>query len=114
MPIATAAGIIAGAEVDPTFYVGAGKLVNSKMCVEAFAHGVDACYTARGFMFALGCIQVMSCNNNDCPTSISTQDPRRQRGLNIENKSNRVANYAVNLHNGIMQLLAATLEKIII
>jgi glutamate synthase domain-containing protein 2 len=56
--------------------------------------GADFCVSARGFMFALGCIQALQCNRNTCPTGITTHDPKLQRGLVPEDKANRVASYA--------------------
>jgi glutamate synthase domain-containing protein 2 len=59
--------------------------------------GADFVNSARGFMFALGCIQAMRCNKNTCPTGITTQNPKLQRGLVVMDKAERVANYARNL-----------------
>ena len=50
--------------------------------------------SARGFMFALGCIQALKCNKNSCPTGITTHDPRFQKGLVVTDKDKRVAAYA--------------------
>ena len=55
----------------------------------------------RGFMFALGCIQSLSCANNDCPAGIATQDPRLRKGLFVENKLERVFNY----HHAVIKRL---------
>ena len=63
----------------------------------ALCAGADAVNSARGFMFALGCIQAMKCNKNTCPTGITTHDPRFHKGLDPKDKSVRVANYAQNL-----------------
>lgn len=59
--------------------------------------GADFCVTARGFMFALGCIQALQCNKNTCPTGITTHDKKLQGGLVVEQKVDRVANYAKNM-----------------
>jgi hypothetical protein len=58
-----------------------------------FALGADWCNSARGFMFALGCIQSQSCHTDKCPTGVTTQDPRRQRALDVADKSARVYNF---------------------
>jgi hypothetical protein len=50
------------------------------------AAGADFVTSARGFMFALGCIQALKCNKNTCPTGITTHDPRLQKGLVVEEK----------------------------
>ena len=59
--------------------------------------GADFVVSARGFMFALGCIQALQCNKNTCPTGITTHNKKLQRGLNPEDKAVRVANYAKNM-----------------
>ncbi|MDA0963097.1 MAG: FMN-binding glutamate synthase family protein, partial [Proteobacteria bacterium] len=74
--------------------VAAGKLVNPGDVAWAIAAGADFVTSARGFMFALGCIQALRCNRNTCPTGIATHDPRLQKGLVMEEKWKRVANYA--------------------
>ena len=59
--------------------------------------GSDFVVSARGFMFALGCIQALQCNKNTCPTGITTHDEKLQYGLDPTNKAERVANYAKNM-----------------
>ena len=66
------------------------KLISAGKQITAMALGADACYTARGFMFALGCIQALKCNNNTCPVGITTHDKSLQKGLVIAKKSQRV------------------------
>jgi glutamate synthase domain-containing protein 2 len=63
----------------------------------ALCVGADFVTSARGFMFALGCIQALQCNKNTCPTGITTHNPRLQRGLNPEDKAVRVGNYIENM-----------------
>ncbi|MEX3017748.1 FMN-binding glutamate synthase family protein [Gymnodinialimonas hymeniacidonis] len=77
--------------------VASGKLVNPGDVAWALAAGADFVVSARGFMFALGCIQALKCHKNTCPTGITTHDPRFQEGLVVEDKDMRVANYAKNL-----------------
>ncbi len=74
--------------------VAAGKLVTSARAAWALCVGADFVNTARGFMLALGCIQAMRCHTNTCPTGITTHNKRLQRGLVVEDKYLRVANYA--------------------
>ncbi|MCG3203139.1 MAG: hypothetical protein NFCOHLIN_03058 [Gammaproteobacteria bacterium] len=74
--------------------VASGKLVTPADVAWALCMGADFCVSARGFMFALGCIQALQCNRNTCPTGITTHDHKRQRGLDPGDKSRRVANYA--------------------
>jgi len=74
--------------------VASGKLVNPGDVAWALCAGADFVTSARGFMFALGCIQALKCNKNTCPTGITTHDPRYQKGLVVEDKYARVARYA--------------------
>ncbi|ASP38681.1 FMN-binding glutamate synthase family protein [Bacterioplanes sanyensis] len=73
--------------------VASGKLINPDKVAWALCVGADFVVSARGFMFALGCIQALQCNKNSCPTGITTHDPKLQRGLVEADKSVRVANY---------------------
>jgi len=73
--------------------VASGKLVTPAKAAWALCTGADFINTARGFMFSLGCIQAMRCHNNTCPTGITTHNKRLQRGLVVEEKFQRVANY---------------------
>ncbi|MFU8849271.1 MAG: glutamate synthase-related protein [Opitutales bacterium] len=85
-----------------------GKLIEAgRQCI-AFALGADACYSARGFMLALGCIQARECGNNTCPVGITTQDAKLQAGLIVENKARRVANYVNNTLHELDELVTAT------
>ena len=81
--------------------VASGKLVTSAKAAWALCVGADFVNTARGFMFSLGCIQAMRCHNNTCPTGITTHNKRLQRGLVVEEKYLRVANYAINMNKEI-------------
>ncbi|MFZ5593172.1 MAG: FMN-binding glutamate synthase family protein [Pseudomonadota bacterium] len=74
--------------------IASGKLVTSARIAWALCLGADFTVTARGFMFALGCIQSLQCHQNTCPTGITTHNPKLQRGLVVEDKAMRVANYA--------------------
>lgn len=77
--------------------IASGKLINPSMVAWAIAAGADFCVSARGYMFALGCIQALQCNKNTCPTGVTTHNPRLQRGLIPEEKSHRVAHFHNNL-----------------
>ena len=74
--------------------IASGKLVNPGDVAWAMCAGADFVTSARGFMFSLGCIQALKCNKNTCPTGITTHDPRFQKGLVVEEKFERVAQYA--------------------
>src|SRR5690606_9671990 len=51
----------------------------------------DWCNSARGFMFAVGCIQAQQCHTGHCPTGVTSQDPSRSRAVVVNDKSQRVA-----------------------
>ena len=70
-----------------------GKIISAFDIARAIALGADWCNSARGFMFALGCIQSRSCHTDTCPTGVATQDPNRQRALVVPDKATRVANF---------------------
>ena len=71
----------------------AGKVVSAFDIARLMALGADWCNSARGFMFALGCIQAQHCHTGHCPTGVTTQDPVRQRALVVPDKSDRVYNF---------------------
>jgi len=73
--------------------IATGKLITPAEVAWAFCAGADFVSSARGFMFALGCIQALRCNQNTCPTGITTHNKRLQRGLNPENKAERVRKF---------------------
>ncbi|MBK5934274.1 glutamate synthase domain-containing protein 2 [Rhodovulum imhoffii] len=81
--------------------VASGKLVNPGDVAWAIAAGADFVVSARGFMFALGCIQALKCNRNTCPTGITTHQPHLQKGLVVERKYKRVARYARSVINEV-------------
>jgi glutamate synthase domain-containing protein 2 len=81
--------------------VASGKLVTPAQAAWALAVGADFVNTARGFMFALGCIQALRCHQNTCPTGVTTHNKRLQRALVVEEKYLRVANYALNMNREI-------------
>jgi glutamate synthase domain-containing protein 2 len=81
--------------------IASGKLINPSEVAWALCVGADFIVTARGFMFALGCIQALQCNRNTCPTGITTHNVKLQKGLVAEQKSLRVNNYINNMINEI-------------
>ena len=81
--------------------IAAGKLVTSARAAWALAAGADFVNTARGFMFALGCIQALRCHANTCPAGVTTHNPRLQRGLVVADKAERVAYYCKNMNKEI-------------
>ena len=81
--------------------IATGKLVTPAEVSWAFCAGADFVNSARGFMFALGCIQALRCNKNTCPTGITTHDRRLQKGLNPENKAVKVRNYCKTMRHDV-------------
>jgi len=77
--------------------ISSGKLITPADVAWALCVGTDFVNSARGFMFALGCIQALQCNKNTCPTGITTHNKKLQRGLNYKDKTIRVMHYAQNM-----------------
>jgi glutamate synthase domain-containing protein 2 len=86
---------------DRIHVVASGKLITPAEAAWALAVGADFINSARGFMFALGCIQAMQCNKNTCPTGITTHDKHLQRGLVVEDKAERVRQYSLHMRKEI-------------
>ncbi len=81
--------------------IASGKLVTPSHVALALCGGADFIVSARGYMFALGCIQALKCNKNTCPTGITTHDPHLQSGLDPMEKSVRVANFCNNIRKEV-------------
>lgn len=88
--------------------IASGKVLTGFHMIRAMALGADTCNSARAMMMALGCIQALKCNTNHCPTGVATQDKSLAKGLNIEDKKQRVANFHKNTVESFVELLAAT------
>jgi glutamate synthase domain-containing protein 2 len=84
-----------------------GKIVSAFDIARAIALGADWCNAARGFMFALGCIQSQSCHTDKCPVGVATQDPTRQRALVVDDKWLRVKNFHAATLRALSELVAA-------
>src|SRR5262249_24618910 len=84
-----------------------GKIISAFDIARAMALGADWCNSARGFMFALGCIQSQSCHTDACPTGVATQDRTRQRALVVPDKLQRVANFHASTMQSLVELTAA-------
>ena len=84
-----------------------GKVISAYDIIRAIAIGADWCNSARGFMFALGCIQSRSCHTDKCPTGVATQDPLRQRALVVRDKAERVHAFHENTLNSLAELIGA-------
>lgn len=84
-----------------------GKITSAFDMARVMALGADWCNAARGFMFAVGCIQAQTCHTGTCPTGVATQDPIRQRGIVVSDKSLRVANFHRETVKALAELVAA-------
>ncbi len=85
----------------------AGKITSAFDIARTMALGADWCNAGRGFMFALGCIQSLSCHTDRCPTGVATQDPQRWKHLDVADKSNRVFMFQQNTLHALRDLLCA-------
>lgn len=105
--------ILVGLNLREHIRLGAsGKIVSAFDIASVLAMGADWANSARGFMFAIGCIQSQHCHTNKCPTGVATQDPLRQRALVVPDKAERVHNFHRNTLKALAELLAAAgLEK---
>jgi glutamate synthase domain-containing protein 2 len=87
--------------------IASGKIISAFDIVRTCALGADMCNSARGFMFALGCIMAQACHTGHCPTGVTTQDKHRQRALEPENKSERVYSFQRNTLSALGELIGA-------
>lgn len=84
-----------------------GKIITAFDMARVMAIGADWCNAARGFMFAVGCIQAQACHTDKCPTGVATQDPIRQRAIVVPDKAQRVSNYHRNNLHALAELIQA-------
>ena len=85
-----------------------GKIISGFDVMRTLALGADWCNSARGFMFALGCIQAQTCHTGNCPTGVTTQDPKRQIALVVPSKADRVFNFHNQTLESVKEMLQAT------
>ena len=98
---------LVGVNLREKIRIGAsGKIITAFDIARTMAIGADWCNSARGFMFALGCLQAQTCHTGQCPTGVTTQDPRRMRALVVPDKAERVFNF----HEGTLKALQELLE----
>jgi glutamate synthase domain-containing protein 2 len=84
-----------------------GKIITAFDIVRVMALGADWCNAARGFMFALGCLQAQVCHTGKCPTGVTTQDPKRMRALDVPDKSERVWQFHQTTLHALGELIGA-------
>ncbi|TRZ97027.1 MAG: FMN-binding glutamate synthase family protein [Rhodocyclaceae bacterium] len=100
---------LVGVNLRTRISIGAsGKIVTAFDMARTMAMGADWCNSARGFMFALGCLQAQTCHTGRCPTGVTTQDPGRMRALDVSDKSARVFQFHQNTLIALKELLGAS------
>lgn len=87
--------------------IASGKIFTGFHIVKRLSLGADLCNSARGMMLAMGCIQSLQCNKGNCPTGITSQQPRLIKGLDIEDKRHRVASFHQETINSTAEIIAA-------
>ena len=87
--------------------IASGKIFSGFHMARVFALGADMCNSARAMMMATGCIQALQCNTNNCPVGVATQNKSLMKGLNVEDKSVRVANFHQETVRSFVELIAA-------
>jgi glutamate synthase domain-containing protein 2 len=99
---------LTGAGLRDKLRIGAsGRIVTAFDMARILALGADWCNAARGFMFALGCIQSQSCHTDRCPTGVTTQDALRQRALVVPDKAERVRHFHQSTLIALAELIGA-------
>lgn len=99
---------LVGASLKQDIRIGAsGKVYSGAGMAELLGYGADWCNAARAFMFALGCVQSMQCHTDRCPTGVATQVPWRRRGLVVEDKAVRVANFQRHTLHALREIVVA-------
>ncbi|NND93013.1 MAG: FMN-binding glutamate synthase family protein [Granulosicoccus sp.] len=87
--------------------IAVGKMFTAFHIVKNLSIGADMCYSARGFMLSLGCVQSLICNTNHCPTGIATQDPTLAKGLVVTDKNERVHRFHAETIERVNEIVAA-------
>jgi len=88
--------------------IASGKIITGFHIFRAMAMGADLCYSARAMMMAVGCIQALECNHNTCPTGVATQKEHLVKGLDVNDKKQRVAYYHKDTIHSFVELMAAS------
>ncbi|HCW6419846.1 TPA: FMN-binding glutamate synthase family protein [Acinetobacter baumannii] len=103
---------LVGAGLRDQVKIGAsGKIISAFDIASTFALGADWVNSARGFMFAVGCIQAQSCHTNQCPVGVATQDKDRQKALHVPTKAERVFNFHKNTLHALSEMIAAAVLR---
>ena len=87
--------------------IASGKTFTGFHLVKNLALGADACNSARGMMVALGCVQSLVCNTNECPVGVATQNPVLVKGLVVNDKAERIARYHQETVKAVAEIVAS-------
>lgn len=87
--------------------LAAGKIITGIDIIKTLALGADACYSARGMMFSLGCIQALKCDSGKCPVGVATQEKTLYKGLDVDDKRVRVRNFHHNTIKSTIEVMEA-------
>jgi glutamate synthase domain-containing protein 2 len=99
---------LVGCGLRNAIHLGAsGRVVTGFDMTRLLALGADWCNAARGFMFALGCVQAQACHTDHCPTGVATQNTWRQRGIVVDDKAARVCQFHENTLAALADLIGA-------
>lgn len=90
-----------------TRLIAAGRIITAFDMMRVLALGADLCYSARGMMFALGCIQALQCDSGKCPVGVATQNKNLYKGLDVTDKRVRVSNFHRNTLKALVELMEA-------
>lgn len=87
--------------------IAAGRVITAFDILKALSLGATACYSARGMMMSMGCIQALKCDSGECPVGIATQRPSLYNGLSVTDKRVRVANFHKNTLCAVVEMMEA-------
>lgn len=87
--------------------IAVGKMFSAFHLAKNLALGADMCYSARGFMLSLGCVQSLICNTNHCPTGVATQNEKLIQGLVVSDKKERVARFHQDTMEHLIEIVGA-------
>jgi glutamate synthase domain-containing protein 2 len=87
--------------------IASGRIITAFDILKVLALGAGACYSARGMMMSLGCIQALKCDSGECPVGIATQQPSLYKGLSVTDKRARVANFHRNTLHAVVEMMEA-------
>jgi glutamate synthase domain-containing protein 2 len=87
--------------------IAAGKIITGFDILKALSLGASACYSARGMMMSLGCIQALICDTGRCPVGVATQDPALYQGLHPSDKRIRVASFHAKTISATKEIMEA-------